>query len=537
MSDRRKIKIVKKDHKPIQSDAENQDFQEPLEEETTTPDVPQVAEPSYEAPPVPRRRFQKGYQEYQDYLNQTTDSGVEQEEEVIAESEYQTREEAYIPPPPTHKREQSNHDNFAKPIPWLKISLFSLLGLALIALAIYFLLPLFSKSDSSEGNSPAPATDETVQVDKNGFYIKEMLPSGSEKIEDILSTNMTLRDLLNTVGVPKADVNELADEGNKFSIRRLKAGDKYTLAHERGRPEEVLMMMIEPKTEPYTFYKLNTGGNLSIEKLDKQVELRENNISAIVEGTLGETFIDNNLNLKLISSIEEVLAWTIDLFDVGDGDRFKVLYNEEFVNGKSYRIDQIKALYFEKDGKPYYAFNYNEGEQGFYNEFGQSMKRSFLATPIKYGGVITSGFGLRTHPVTGHQKNHLGTDFAAPEGTPIQAVADGVISIATFKANNGNYVKIRHDKTYETQYLHMQKFADGIRKGSRVRQGDIIGYVGTTGLSTGPHVCYRFWKNQKQVNPLDENASSGSRIPTKMRERYSNYIESIKEKIKEINYF
>jgi murein DD-endopeptidase MepM/ murein hydrolase activator NlpD len=295
--------------------------------------------------------------------------------------------------------------------------------------------------------------------------------------------------------------------------------------------------MIEPKNEPYAFYKIDAGESLNIEKMDKQVELRENYIAAIVEGTLGQTFIDNNLNLKLISSIEEVLAWTVDLFDVSDGDRFKVLYDEEFVNGKSYKIDKVKALYFEKDGEDYYAFNNEKGDKEFYSELGQSMKRSFLATPIKYGGVITSGYGLRTHPVTGHTKEHLGTDFAAPEGTPIQAVADGTVTIAAFKSNNGNYVKLKHDKTYTTQYLHMQKWADNIRPGVKVRQGQVIGYVGSTGQSTGPHVCYRFWKNNKQEDPRAGNASSGGRIASREIQDYYKYIEPIKERIKEINYF
>ncbi len=430
-----------------------------------------------------------------------------------------------------------HYDDFAKPFPWLKTILISVGIIALLSVAYFFVVPMFGSSDNEEEN-PIENTDNIpTNYDANGVYIKDLLPKGSEKLEDILATNMTLRELLEKIGIPKSDVNALENEGNKYSIRRLKAGDKYTIAHEKDNPSEILMVMIEPKTEPYSFYKLDAAESLTVEKMDKQVEIRENYIAAIVEGTLGQTFIDNNLNLKLISSIEEVLAWTIDLFDVGDGDRFKVLYDEEFVNGKSNKIDKIKALYFEKDGKPYYAFNYNDGEKGFYSEFGQSMKRSFLTTPIKYGGVITSGFGLRVHPVTGHTKEHLGTDFAAPEGTPIQAVADGVIIIATFTANNGNYIKIKHDKTYTTQYLHMQKFADDIRQGSSVKQGQIIGYVGTTGMSTGPHVCYRFWKNEQQEDPSKENANSGSRIATKLLPSYNEYIDPLRLRIKEINYF
>ena len=463
---------------------------------------------------------------------------VEEKVEHVQEVYYQEPEhleatdETVVPNEIAHQN--ASYDEFAKPIPWLKI-LGGMGGLlALTAILYFFVLPMFSvDKKASEVTKKQQVEGE---VTRSGILIKDLLPHGSEKIEDILSSPTSFRDLMKKVGIPSSDAKVLEKEGNKHSIRRLTAGDKYTLAHEKDNESEVLMIMIEPKSEPYTFYKVDAD-ELTIEKMDKLVEMRENHIAAIVEGNLGQTFIDNNLNLKLISSIEDVLAWTVDLFDVSDGDRFKVLYDEEFVNGKSHKIDKVKALYFKKDGEDYYAFYHEEGSREFYSELGQSMKRSFLATPIKYGGVITSGYGLRTHPVTGHTKEHLGTDFAAPEGTPIQAVADGTVTIATFKSNNGNYVKLKHSKIYETQYLHMQKFADNIRPGMRVKQGQIIGYVGTTGLSTGPHVCYRFWKNKKQEDPKRENAKSGGRIASREIKEYYRFIDPIKEKIKAINYF
>ena len=473
-------------------------------------------------PEVPEKNIveaEKQYSEAEDIGSNHEAPNAPTEEEVI------------------HTEQPVVYDEFAKPIPWLKYSLIGVGSLLLVGALYFFVLPLFTENDSSRPDAEELTLNKVVPDEEKGFLIKEMLPSGSEKIEDILSRNMSLRDLLNSVNVPKSDVNALDNEGSKYSIRRLRAGDKYTLAHAHEDPSDVLMLMIEPKTEPYAFYKVDLSKSLTVEKMDKHVKTQENYIAAIVEGTLGQTFIDNNLNLKLISAIEDVLAWTIDLFDVGDGDRFKVLYEEEYVNGKAHKINKVKALYFEKDGKPYFAFNYDQGKGGFFNEFGQSLEKSFLATPIKYGGVITSGFGLRVHPITGHEKEHLGTDFAAPEGTPIQAVADGSVSIATFKNNNGYYVKLKHDKTYETQYLHMQKFAAGIKPGKRVRQGDIIGFVGSTGLSSGPHVCYRFWKNKAQVNPMNENAASSNRIAPSLISKYNNFIEPVKEKIKEITYF
>ncbi|WP_235299113.1 M23 family metallopeptidase [Portibacter marinus] len=437
-----------------------------------------------------------------------------------------------VPVSPEVNESQINYDDFVKPIPWLKIGVTVSVILGLIALIYFVVWPLFSNDDFESMDEMAIETNS----EEAATLIKDQLPSGTEKIEDILSRDMTLRELMTEIGIPRSDVKTLEGEGNKYSIRRLRAGDKITIGHSEGAPEDVKMLIIEPKAEPYDFYLIDATA-LSIDKKDKKIEIRENHTAAIVEGTLGNTFIENNLNLKLISAIEEILAWSVDLFDVSDGDRFKVLYDEEFVNGKSNKIERIKALYFRKDDEDIYAFYYDEGQQGYFSELGQSMKKSFLATPIKYGGVITSGYGLRVHPVTGHAKQHLGTDFAAPEGTPIQAVADGIITKAEFKSNNGNYVKMRHDKVYETQYLHMQKFAPSLRVGSRVLQGDIIGYVGSTGLSTGPHVCYRFWKNNQQEDPRKENAGTGGRIASREIQDYYEYINPIKARLKEINYF
>jgi murein DD-endopeptidase MepM/ murein hydrolase activator NlpD len=406
-------------------------------------------------------------------------------------------------------------------------------GILVLLFASFFLL------GSDNGQEPESNEDiEVADIDNDGIQTAGIeIPEGASKREDIIGENTDLKAYLLSIGLPSKDVDILNKEGMRFGLNKLRIGDKVTMFYEENQMDGIIKVYIDPKIDPYTYFVCHLDDNFGIEKLQKEVEIKQNHIAAIIENNLGSVFIDKGFNLKLIGEIEEIFKWSIDFFDVKAGDRFKILYEEEYLNGKPHMIKKIIAVFFEKDKKEYYAFKYDQnGEKGFFDEHGRSMKKSFLSSPIKYGGVMTSGYGLRIHPVTGHAKNHLGTDYAAEEGTEIQAVADGVISIATFKANNGNYVKMRHDKIYETQYLHMKGFAPGISPGVRVKQGDIIGYVGTTGLSTGPHVCFRFWKNEQQVNPMEENASTSKSVSGRILNDYISFIEPVKAIIDSFEY-
>lgn len=385
-------------------------------------------------------------------------------------------------------------------------------------------------------------TEEEVQATQvveipSDQFSPIMLDENGEEMDyskNILSTRSNLRQLLVENGVASADAQSLDRKAISSNINNLNPGSKYTVYYNKN--EVPKLIILETKLDPYSKHVIDLN-KFSIEKVEKVREIKEKSVAAIVETNLGMTFINNNLDLQLINKIEEIFAWSVDLFSISDGDRFKILYEEEYLDGKPHQIQEIKAAYISSKGEDYYAFRYNQSSKfEYYNEFGQSMKKSFLKTPIKYGGVITSGFGLRVHPVQNYSKMHYGTDFAAPEGTPIQSVADGLIVAATATAANGNYVKVQHDDTYTTQYLHMTRHADGMRNGLRVRQGDIIGYVGSTGLATGPHVCYRFWKNNEQVDPKKERVGIASQIDAKIYENYMQEIKPIQDRLSKVEY-
>ena len=398
-----------------------------------------------------------------------------------------------------------------------------LIVLSIAAVCYYFIFYSKTSPEKSSENISVGLQDEN-----------STLEAGYEDFEkDILSESKTIGTLLNEIGVAGADISEITNKLNGLNLSRLRKGDKFTVYY-KDQPE---LIELQPKSTPYHKYTIQLS-DLKVDKIAKKREVRINEMAAIVEGNLGVTFINNNLNLKLISKLEEVFQYSLDLFEIDDGDRFKILYETEYLDGKPNEVLGIVSAFIQEGNKKYYAFRTKDNKSvRYYNEYGESMKKSFLLSPIKFGGVISSGFGLRVHPKLGHSKMHLGTDYAAPEGTPIVAVADGLVTGRAFAGNNGNFVKIKHDNTFETQYLHMQKFEPSVKMGTRVKQGDVIGYVGMTGLATGPHVCFRFKKDGEQVNPAEHNSGTSSRIPPGELKTFMKKIKPLQSSIKKVEYF
>jgi murein DD-endopeptidase MepM/ murein hydrolase activator NlpD len=231
--------------------------------------------------------------------------------------------------------------------------------------------------------------------------------------------------------------------------------------------------------------------------------------------------LDNGIDISLAARLENIYAWTIDFFYLQKGDYFKVVYEEEFVEGESIGISRIKGATFSHGGKDFHALYFDqEGKPDYFDEAGNSLRKAFLKAPLQYSRISSRFSNSRFHPVLKRYKAHLGVDYAAPHGTPIMAVGDGIVQEATRRGGNGNFVKIKHNSMFATQYLHMSGFAKGIRPGVAVRQGEVIGYVGSTGLATGPHVCFRFWKNGQQVNPLAIEMPPSEPILDTLREQF-----------------
>ena len=198
-------------------------------------------------------------------------------------------------------------------------------------------------------------------------------------------------------------------------------------------------------------------------------------------------------------------------------------------------IDEVQSALFNHEGEPYYAFKFSQNDkEDYFDESGNSLRKAFLQAPLKFSRLSSGYTQRRFHPVQKRWKAHLGTDYAAPTGTPIMAVGDGVVTEARYSKFNGNYVKVRHNSTYTTQYLHMSKIASGMKPGTRVKQGQTIGYIGSTGLATGPHVCFRFWKNGKQVDHRREKIPPSEPIKAEYREEFNEHLKQWKARLDNI---
>ena len=271
---------------------------------------------------------------------------------------------------------------------------------------------------------------------------------------------------------------------------------------------------------------------------EKQIDTTEIKFAAVIQKSVAKTFKENNLDQKIIEKLNKAYNGKFNINSLRKGDTLQFIYDQLSINGRFLEYGHVQAICCKTKKKQLYAVDYfveDDSSYQYADEKGKYLKTAFIKSPLQKGGNIVSRYNLhRFHPVLQVEKAHLGTDFAAPTGSPIIATASGVVIAAQFTQNNGNYVKIRHDKVYETQYLHMSRFARGIRNGVRVQQGQVIGYVGSTGLATGPHVCYRFWKRGVQVDPLKEKLNIIKQIPESDLPNYLSYFSSIKVELEKI---
>ncbi len=329
----------------------------------------------------------------------------------------------------------------------------------------------------------------------------------------------------------------ISESKDIFNPRRLRAGNNYTVVLAPTDSGMVPSKLIYEE-DKVNYVVFNLDDSLYIWRGKHAVVRKRKEVGGIVKSSLYETLESNSIPSSIAVRMSNIFACVIDFYRIQQGDYFKIIYDEDFVEGESVGVGTIHACLFNSSGKDYQAYYFQKDashEGDFYDEKGESMKRQFLKAPLEFFRISSRFSKARLHPVTRQMKAHLGTDYAAPYGTPIMSTADGVVEEASYKANNGNYVKVRHNGQYKTQYLHMSKIAKGVRPGVRVRQGEVIGYVGSTGLATGPHVCYRFWKDGQQVDPSRQKLAVSEPLPEKYKSVFLQKIEPLKNKLSAIS--
>ena len=319
---------------------------------------------------------------------------------------------------------------------------------------------------------------------------------------------------------------------SEVNIRKLKIGKPYTLLFTKDSVPQAHAFIYHPGVESYDVIQLKDS--LYAKKVKKPVRVVELQATGVIASSLYDTMNASGYNSNLTYYLADVYAWTIDFNRLAKGDRFKVIYTERFVDDSiSIGIEKIKAAYFEHRNKPLYAFEFKtdsiKGIVDYFDDNAKNLRRAFLKAPVSFSR-ISSRYNLKRRiAYYGRVKPHKGTDYAAAVGTPIMATANGTVTKASYSRGNGNYVKIKHNSTYATQYLHMKRRK--VRVGQYVKQGDVIGWVGMTGNTSGPHVCYRFWKNGRQVDPFRQKLPEAKPISKKLKDQFLTYIEPVKTQL------
>ncbi len=354
-------------------------------------------------------------------------------------------------------------------------------------------------------------------------------------IKGKVEKNQTFGEILLKQNIGYSQIHEIVQKSKGiFDIRRMQSKKNYTLLCKNDSLSTAEVMIYQPNAIDYVVFDLRDS--INVYRDEKEVEYRERVVSGIIESSLSQALDDQSIDYRVSNSMSEIYAWTVDFFRLQKGDYFKLIFDEKYIDDSTYvGIGTIKASEFHNNGDSFYSFYFDKGKYPeYFDENGKNLRKAFLKAPLKYGTFrISSRYsGRRFHPVQHRWKAHLGTDYAAPTGTPIISTANGTVSKSAYTRSNGHYVKVRHNATYSTQYLHMTRRA--VKAGQTVKQGQVIGYVGMTGLATGPHVCYRFWKNGKQVDALRQKLPDAKPIDKDIKEQFLEEMQPMKIRLDKI---
>jgi murein DD-endopeptidase MepM/ murein hydrolase activator NlpD len=398
---------------------------------------------------------------------------------------------------------------------------------------ILLLLTFAACKKDKEAVKSKPVVKKEAIVKAFGFTLNDF-----KVVNDTIQSGDTFGKLLGDEGYDAAGIHKITEKiKDSFDLRDIRVGKPFTMLKNKKAPHALQVFVYQP--DAMSYYVVDLRDTIAkAYKTTRPLTIKRRLIVAEIEGSLSETLSNAGATPALAHELSEVYAWSIDFFKIQKGDKFAVAVNERFIDDTIYAgLESIESSYFEYKGKRIYAFPFRQDENSkhtdYYDEEGKVLKSMFLKAPLKFSRISSKFSPRRFHPVQGRWKAHNGTDYAAPSGTPIMTTASGTVERTGYTAGNGNFVKVRHNGTYATQYLHMSKIL--VRQGQRVSQGDVIGRVGSTGLATGPHVCYRFWKNGVQVDALRQKLPSSEPMSAKHRPRFVAYMTPLKKELDSIS--
>jgi len=403
-------------------------------------------------------------------------------------------------------------------------------GLLTVVLGVFVLLYV-QQIQNEQSNTPKAVVEnlDTIPEKSTRFGIEI---DSFEVIRKTIQRNEFLAGILLPYQIDYATIDLLSKKSKEiFDVRKIAAGKDYTILVSKDSLQTAQYFIYQPNPIDYVVYDLRDS--VRIYKGKKEVNIVEKSIAGVIHSSLYETLQEAEVSPYLAIELSEIFAWSIDFYRIQKGDWFKAIYEEKYVEGEAIGIGKILAVEFNHFDRSFFGFYFNQsGSEDYFDEEANSLRKAFLKSPLKFSRLSSRYTMRRFHPVQKRWKAHLGTDYAAPRGTPIMSTGDGVVIESSYSRGNGNYVKVKHNSVYTTQYLHMSKRK--ARKGQRVKQGETIGLVGSTGLATGPHVCYRFWKNGKQVDHLKEDFPSAEPIQKQHLSDYQKWMSKMQLRLAEV---
>ena len=398
----------------------------------------------------------------------------------------------------------------------------------LIGSFVFLLLPIGLDGDLAADENAISISNmieikEDISLDTYGY------PADKYRIqENRIRKNQSIYVLLDNMDLTPSRIYEIQKNLDGYiDTRKIIPGQKYVTYSDANNGNPV-RLIYHPNALDYVV--IDWENEIEISKGKKEIDIQVKEASGMISSSLYETLTSQDLNPGLAYSLSEIFAWQIDFFRLYKGDQFKVIYEERFVDDKPYGIGKIIAAEFEHRGEKFEVFYFDNGDQiGYFDGEGNSAQKVLLKAPFKYSQRISSGFShSRFHPVLKRRTPHYGVDYAAPLGTPVIAVGDGEVVESRYRGPNGNIVKIKHNSMYTTAYLHLNGFARGIKKGRKVKQGQVIGYVGKTGRVTGVHLDYRVYMDDKPVNPLKLKLPASKAVEAKYLSDYQKERDKLK---------
>ena len=400
----------------------------------------------------------------------------------------------------------------------------------IITLLVIALLIISCKKDKEIPFLPTKKA-EPIRYDF-GFRLNDFFV-----VNDTIKSGDTFGSIIEKQNLNSKQVYDIvAKIKDTFDVRIVRIGKPYTMLLSKDKTKKLEYFIYQ--SDQLSYYIVDFRDSIALaNKKTKPVTFKRRTIAGELNGSLSETLHNEGASAALSSQLIGIYKWSIDFFKSKKGDKFAITFTERFINDSIYDgIDSLECAFFEYKGKKIYAFpfkqNASDKKVDYYDDEGKALKNFFLKAPLKSINITSKFSKSRFHPVQLRWKAHSGTDYAAPTGTPIMTTASGVVEKAGYSIGNGNYVKVKHDNTYATQYLHMSRIL--VRRGQHVTQGQVIGKVGSTGLATGPHVCYRFWKNGKQVDALKLKLPNSIPMDSNNKPRFIAFMTPLKRELDSI---